>query len=215
MTVGVVHEDPPQDLGRRAKNVRDSSDAERRVDQPNIGLMDQGRRIERLARPSPGPFFGRQSSQLFVDKRQKLFGCLRIALLDCGKDSRDVGHIGPEGALERSLSIAAYDLPNPLPAAYAPHPTRGSPSGLDSKNVRFLEHQTRCDEGAPCHGGSIPRTHPGKQNTVFLRNRSVTVLASLNLIWPSCQLARSSSWMKGCSISESRRWDLNSDQKTF
>ena len=66
-----------------------------------------------------GQLLRSQSPQFFVDQRQELFGCLRIALLDCGKDSRDVAHTGPEGAFKRSLSIAAYDLPNPLHAAHA------------------------------------------------------------------------------------------------
>jgi len=70
-----------------------------------------------------GRFLGQllrsRSPQFFGDQRQELFGCLRIALLDCEKDWRDVAHTGPEGVFKRSLSIAAYDLPNPLHAAHA------------------------------------------------------------------------------------------------
>jgi len=35
------------------------------------------------------------------------------------------------------------------------------------KNVRFFDHDTRCNTVARRHGESIPRTHLGKQSTAF------------------------------------------------
>ena len=34
----------------------------------------------------------RERAQLIIDQRQKLLGRLRIALLNCGQDLRNVGH---------------------------------------------------------------------------------------------------------------------------
>jgi hypothetical protein len=116
-----------------------------------------------------GRFLGQllrsRSPQFFGDQRQELFGCLKIALLDCEKDSRDVAHTGPEGAFKRSLSIAAYDLPNPLHAAHAAAFDHSKLEktyfnkrsffgfGLDGRKCGILERSL------------VPNSHPRNQKT--------------------------------------------------
>jgi hypothetical protein len=68
------------------------------------GLMHQPRRLQRLAGLLLVHLLCSQSPEFFVDQRQKLFGRLRIALLNCGQDSRDVAHTGSEGASEITRS---------------------------------------------------------------------------------------------------------------
>ena len=50
-------------------------------DQPQVGLVDQGRRLQRLAGLLLGHPRGRQLAQLVVDQRQELLGGVRVALL--------------------------------------------------------------------------------------------------------------------------------------
>ena len=59
-------------------------------DQPQVGLVDQGRGLERLAGLLLGQPLRRQLAQLVVDQRQQLLGGVRVALLDGGQDARDV-----------------------------------------------------------------------------------------------------------------------------
>ena len=47
-----------------------------------------------------GHFLRSQATQFVVDQRQQLLGRLRITLLDCGEDSRDVAHAGSKGAFD-------------------------------------------------------------------------------------------------------------------
>ena len=65
-----------------------------RIHQPQVRLVDQGRRLERLAGLLLGQLLRGQPAQLVVDQRQELLGGLRVALLDGGQDARDFGH-GP------------------------------------------------------------------------------------------------------------------------
>ena len=60
------------------------------ADQPQVGLVDQGGGLERLAGLLLGQLLGRQLAQLVVDQRQELLGRLRVALLD-GRE--DAGHV--------------------------------------------------------------------------------------------------------------------------
>ena len=62
------------------------------VHQPQVGLVDQGGGLERLARLLLGQPLRRQLAQLVVDQRQELLGGVRVALLDGGQDARDVAH---------------------------------------------------------------------------------------------------------------------------
>ena len=61
-------------------------------DQPQVGLVDQGRGLERLAGLLLGQLLGRQLAQLVVDQRQELLGGVRVALLDGRQDAGDVVH---------------------------------------------------------------------------------------------------------------------------
>ena len=62
------------------------------IDQPEVGLVDQGGRLQRLAGRLLGQLPRRQPPQFVVDQRQELLGRLRVALLDGGQDARDVVH---------------------------------------------------------------------------------------------------------------------------
>src|SRR5262249_60019616 len=64
------------------------------VYQPQIGLVDQGGRLQRLAGPLLGQLLGRQLPQLVVDQRQELFRGVRVAPLDGGQDLGDFAHVG-------------------------------------------------------------------------------------------------------------------------
>ena len=70
------------------------------VHQPQVGLVDQGRGLERLARLLLGQPLRRQLAQLVVDQRQELLGGGRVALLDGGQDAGDVAHAGQFTARE-------------------------------------------------------------------------------------------------------------------
>jgi hypothetical protein len=62
------------------------------VHQAEVGLLDQGGGLERLAGLLLGQLRRCQLAQLVIDQRQELLGGLGIALLDGGQDTRDVGH---------------------------------------------------------------------------------------------------------------------------
>ena len=59
------------------------------IDQPEVGLVDQGRRGEGLAGLFLGEPLGGQFAQFVVDQREQFVGGLRIALLDGRQDLRD------------------------------------------------------------------------------------------------------------------------------
>ena len=62
------------------------------VHQPEIRLVDQSRRLERLAGLLLNHLFGRQFAQLVIDQRQQLLSGLRIALFDGIQDLGDIAH---------------------------------------------------------------------------------------------------------------------------
>jgi hypothetical protein len=61
----------------------------RAADQAKIRLVDQSRRLQGLAWLLLGQLLGSQLTQFVVNQRQKLLGCLRIALLDGVQDLRN------------------------------------------------------------------------------------------------------------------------------
>ncbi len=61
-------------------------------DQPEIRLVNQRRRLQRLTRRLVRQFRGRQLAQLVVHQRQQLLGRRRIAGFDLAQDFRDVAH---------------------------------------------------------------------------------------------------------------------------
>ena len=60
--------------------------------QPQIGFVDQGRRLERLPRLLPGELLRRQLAQLVVDQRQQLLGGGRVALFNGRQDQGYIIH---------------------------------------------------------------------------------------------------------------------------
>jgi hypothetical protein len=61
-------------------------------DQPQIRLVDQGGRLQRLPRLFVGQTLPRESAQLVVDQRQQLPRGVRIACFDCAQQFGDVSH---------------------------------------------------------------------------------------------------------------------------
>ena len=64
-----------------------------RVDKPNIRLMHQSRRLQRMIRTLVGHPCGRQTSQLRVHQRKQLLGRIRIAVFNLAQNSGDVRHL--------------------------------------------------------------------------------------------------------------------------
>ncbi len=62
------------------------------INQPEVRLVDQGRRLERLAGLLLGQLLRRQLAQLLVDQRQKLLGGVWIASLDGEQDASNLVH---------------------------------------------------------------------------------------------------------------------------
>src|SRR5262249_20791502 len=92
---GLVDEDATHGLGGGGKEVAAVLKrlAVIRTDQAQIRLVDQRRRLERLARPLLGQTLRREPTQLVVDERQKLCGGRGIALFDSGEN---LGHFAHE-----------------------------------------------------------------------------------------------------------------------
>ena len=57
-------------------------------DQPQVGLVDQGRGLERLPGLLAGQLLCGQLAEFVVDQRQELPGGVRVALLDRREDAR-------------------------------------------------------------------------------------------------------------------------------
>ena len=64
------------------------------ADQPEVGLVDQGGRLERLAGLLRGQPGGGELAQLVVDERQQLGRGLRVAGRGRVEQAGDVGHAG-------------------------------------------------------------------------------------------------------------------------
>jgi hypothetical protein len=62
------------------------------ADQAQVGLVDEGRGLERLPRRFMSQLVRRQPAQFLVDQRQELRGGLRVARVDGIQHHRDVGH---------------------------------------------------------------------------------------------------------------------------
>ena len=77
-----------------------------RIHQPEVGLVDQRRGLERLAGLLLGHLCGGQLAQLVVDQRQELLGGVRVALLDGGQDARHLAHRTGLGACGMSTSLS-------------------------------------------------------------------------------------------------------------
>ena len=111
----LLDEDAAHGLGRRGEEVAAAVPAPGRLvaDQPEVGLVDQGRGLERLARLLLRQPLGGELAQLVVDQRQELLGRLRVALLDGREDACDVVHRREPPGTSHPRSIG----PHPSPVA--------------------------------------------------------------------------------------------------
>src|SRR5262249_43518817 len=91
---GAFDEDAAHGLGGRGEEVASAvpGAARVRVDQPQVRLVNQGGRLQRLAGRFVGEFVRGELTQRVVDQRQQLLRGGRVALLDGGQDARDVTH---------------------------------------------------------------------------------------------------------------------------
>ena len=72
---GALDQDPPHRLGRRGEEVATAVPAGiLGTDQPQVSLMHQGRRLERLPGRFPGEPLGGQPAELAVNQREQLLG---------------------------------------------------------------------------------------------------------------------------------------------
>src|SRR5262245_8828744 len=68
------------------------------IDKAEVGFVNQGRGLERLAGLLLSYPLGSEPAQFVVDQRQQLLGGVRVAGLDGGQDTRDLGHSGQSTA---------------------------------------------------------------------------------------------------------------------
>ena len=111
LAAGLFDEDAAHGLGRGGEEVAAAVPVLGllRVHQPQVGLVDQGRGLERLAGLLLGQLLRRQLAQLVVDQRQQLLGGVRVALLDGGQDAGDIAH----RRHQRAKVSAEQALPTP------------------------------------------------------------------------------------------------------
>jgi hypothetical protein len=82
------------------------------ADQPQVGLVDEGGGLERLAGLLVREPLGRQLSQFSVHDGQELFGGAGIAALDRGEDLGDLEH-GTQGKVATASSQCSIRSPPP------------------------------------------------------------------------------------------------------
>ena len=90
------------------------------IHKPDVGLMNQGRGLECLARLFLGQLGRRQLPQLVIDQGQELFGGERVALLDRGQDACDIAH----RRHRKGERLCGPTSPNPREPGPAPLPGR-------------------------------------------------------------------------------------------
>jgi hypothetical protein len=94
LAAGVVDEDVPHGFGTGGVEVVSALPGalDRPADEAEVGLVDQGGGLERLARRLVGQAVGGELAQLVVDQRQELLRGRGVAPLDGRQDSRDLAH---------------------------------------------------------------------------------------------------------------------------
>jgi hypothetical protein len=76
----MVHQDAPHRLGREREEVRAVAQADAgRVHQPDVRLVDQGRRLERVVRALAAEVLLGEGAQPVVDERQQVLRGLRVS----------------------------------------------------------------------------------------------------------------------------------------
>ena len=90
----LVDQNPPHGLGRRPKEVPSAIPMLDLLSiyQSQIGLVDQRRGLERLARLFVSQFRGGQFTQFFVNQGKEVFGSLGVALFDGRQDEGHIAH---------------------------------------------------------------------------------------------------------------------------
>src|SRR5262249_31344039 len=85
----VFDENAPHGLGGRSKEVASAVPVLRllHVYEPQVRLVDEGRRLQRLAWGLQSHLLGRQLAQLDIDQGHQLVGGVRVAFLDGGQDA--------------------------------------------------------------------------------------------------------------------------------
>ena len=101
------HQNPPHRLRRRRKEVPPTIPllGLLHIHQPQIGLVHQRGRLQRLPRLLVSQLGGGQFAQFVVHQRQQLLGSGRVAGFDLGQDAGDVGHGDQDTAARRDDSI--------------------------------------------------------------------------------------------------------------
>ena len=116
LAAGVLDEDATHRLGRRGEEVAAAIPplGLLAIDEPEVGLVDQGGGLERLPRLLLGePLLG-EPPELAVDERQELLGRPRVALLDGREDAGHVVHrLWPHGQEVRSRGNVARSTRSP------------------------------------------------------------------------------------------------------
>src|SRR5262249_53809741 len=94
LIAGAVEDNPAHGLGRGGEEVAAAVPVPRLldIDQPNIGFMDQGRGLERLAGLLVRPFRPGQPTHFLIDQGQQLLRRQGVTLLDGRKDAGHVRH---------------------------------------------------------------------------------------------------------------------------
>jgi hypothetical protein len=87
----VLDENPPHGLGRCGEEVP-SAIKLLIAHQAQIGLVDQGRGVKRVAGAFVGHMPGREPAKLVVDQRQQLRRGARVAVLDSAEEAGDLVH---------------------------------------------------------------------------------------------------------------------------
>jgi hypothetical protein len=91
---GIFDEDATHGLRRRGEEVSARLPSLRvgNINEPQIGVVNQRRRLQRLARFLTGELGDSKLSQLVIDQRKKLLCSLRLTLLDRLQNLCDSGH---------------------------------------------------------------------------------------------------------------------------
>ena len=89
-----IDEDAAHRFGRGGKEVSPAGPrvVRRATDEPDVGLVDEGGRLERLAGLLDGQSLRRQFPQFVVDEREELLGGVGVAPLGGGQDVGDLAH---------------------------------------------------------------------------------------------------------------------------
>src|SRR5262249_25084283 len=117
----VLDQDAPHRFGRGGEKVATAVPVLGLFDihQAQIGLVNQGRGLKRLAWLLLSEFLGCELAQFVIDQGQQLVGSLRIALLDSRQDARNFVHGSTEtfaipSGISSPTSVSTVRNPGPI-----------------------------------------------------------------------------------------------------